>query len=429
MKIILWGINYAPESTGIAPFNADLCEYLTGCGHQVAAVTAFPYYPQWRKRPADRKRWFATEKVRGVRVHRCGCYVPRVVTTVRRIVHELSFCLSSAWRILRLPRADIYLVVSPPLALGFFAWMAAKAKRSRFVLHVQDLQPDAAAGLGMLPRGGLIPALYRLERFAYAKAAVVSGISDGMISAFRAKGVPAEKRALLPNWLRVWTEAGRPDRSRAEARRHFDIDEHAMLAVYAGNLGRKQHLEIMVAAARLLAAEPAAGGHSVRMIIAGDGAARPELEATLRAHPGLAVQLLPLLSNADYHALLVAADVAVITQATGTGQFFFPSKLLSVLAAGLPVIAVADENSELADAVRKGCFGFTVAPGDAAALAGILRDLGESRDQLEAWTVGTGWVQRFSRATILPQFEAMLGRAARGESAEVAPKPEEIVAA
>jgi colanic acid biosynthesis glycosyl transferase WcaI len=423
VKIILWGINYAPESIGIAPFNRELCEYLTDRGHEVSAVTSFSYYPRWRKEPADRGRWHRAETTGGVSVHRCWCYVPAVVTSLRRIVHEMSFGFVSTLRILALPRADVYVVVSPPLGLGFFAWIATTLKRSRFIFHVQDLQPDAAVGLGMLKRGWLVRALYRLERLAYAKATVVSGISDGMITAFRKKGVPSTKRVLLPNWLRMAPVSGPELPDRSEARRRFGIADGTLLAIYAGNLGRKQSLEILIEAASLLMAWPPAVATKVKLIIAGDGAARPDLEQCLRSHPGVDVELLPLLSDANYAALLSAADVALITQAAGTGQFFFPSKLLSVLAANLPVVAVADDSSELSRAIRAGGFGRAVQPGDAAGLAAVLRSLGESRSQLDVWAGCTDWVRQFSRESILPRFEQMLFSVARGSAMDPTDKP------
>ena len=422
MKITLWGINYAPESIGIAPFNRELSEYLAEGGHDVTVVTSFPYYPHWRKAPGDRGRWHRAETMGGVSVQRCWCYVPAAATALRRIAHELSFGLVSLWRVLCLPRADVYVVVSPPLVLGFFAWVATTLKRSRFVFHVQDLQPDAAVGLGMLRRGWLVRALYGLERFAYAKAAVVSGISGGMMMAFGEKGVPPARRLLLPNWLRTPAEPGPNQSARREARRSFGVPENALLAIYSGNLGRKQSLEILIEAAALLQQRPPGGARTLSLIIAGDGAARPGLEQCLDSHPGTGVQLLPLLSDERYAALLCAADLALITQAPGTGQFFFPSKLLSVLAAGLPVVAVADPGSELARAVQAGDFGSVVAPGDADGLAGVLRSLAESPAQLAAWAARTDWVRQFSRETILPRFEEMLVAVAR------APAPATVLA-
>ena len=420
MKIILWGINYAPEATGIGPFNQELCEYLAGRGHEVSAVTTFPYYPQWRKSSGDRGRWHRTDRVGGVSVHRGWCYVPAVVTTGRRIAHELSFGLGSLLRVLLLPRADVYVVVSPPLALGFFAWIATTLKRSRFVFHVQDLQPDAAVELGMVRPGRFTRALYALERLAYTKAAVVSGISAGMLAAFQKKGVPAAKQVRLSNWLRTGAALPPELQTRAAARQRWGVPPDALLAIYAGNLGRKQSLEIMLEAARLLAQRDPGTAKPVRLIIAGDGAIRPVLENFLRTHLLPDVRLLPLLSDEDYALLLRAADVALITQAAGTGQFFFPSKLLSVLAVGLPVIAVADADSELARAVDEGNFGRTVPPGDAAGLAAVMDELARDRAPLAAWATGTHWVRQFSRESILPRFEEIL-LAVAGQRADAQP--------
>lgn len=426
MKITLWGINYAPESIGIGPFNRELCEYLVERGHEVSAVTSFPYYPSWRKDPADRGRWFRTETLHRVRVFRCWCYVPAVAGNFRRILHELSFGLVSTLRLLFRPRADVYVVVSPPLGLGFFAWVVTTVKRSRFVFHVQDLQPDAAVGLGMIRPGRLVQALYALERLAYAKAAAVSGISEGMMAAFRQKGVPPGKCVLLPNWVRGAAASPSAD-ARAAARKFFGLADDTLLAVYSGNLGRKQSLEILIEAAGLLMAWPVEPGQRIKLIIAGDGAARPDLEQWLRTHPRTGMlELLPLLNDRDYTALLAATDLALITQAAGTGQFFFPSKLLSVLAAGLPVVAVADPGSELARAVEAGRFGAVVPPGDAAELAALLRGLAMTRGQLAAWAGNTDWVRQYSREAILPRFEAMLRQAAHDQEITPALEPQPV---
>src|SRR5690349_12117507 len=143
MRIIVWGINYAPELTGIAPFNTGLCDYLRQQGHHVEMLTTFPYYPFWRKIPGDRGLIYRTDDFDGVLVHRCWHYVPHQASSVRRMWHELSFGLTSCLRALFLARADLYIVVSPPLLLGPLAVLIARLKQRPFVFHVQDLQPDA----------------------------------------------------------------------------------------------------------------------------------------------------------------------------------------------------------------------------------------------------------------------------------------------
>lgn len=401
MKVTIWGINYRPESTGIAPYNAELAEYLANAGCEVSVVTGFPYYPQWQKAPADRGRLYRRDVIAGVPVYRCAHYVPRRASTLRRMLHELSFGLSSLVRALLLPRADVYVVVSPPLGLGVCAWLVTRLKRSRYVFHVQDLQPGAAVGLGMVKSRGLIRLLYALERFAYRHAAAVSGIADGMIEEFSQKGVPAERRIYFPNWLRQGR--GASEAARGAFRAKFGVPADHLLAVYSGNLGRKQGIEVLLETARRLAETP------ITIVIAGAGAEREALAARVAGLQTDRLRLLPLLSDEDYAAMLADTDVGLITQASGTGQFFFPSKLLSLLQAGVPVATVADDESELARAVADGGFGVNVQPGDADGLADALRRLSADRGALAALAARTDWVQRFSPERVLPQFRRQLG--------------------
>src|SRR4051812_41100398 len=122
MRVIVWGINYAPEVTGIAPYNVLLCEYLQNQSHHVEVVTTFAYYPQWAKAAPDEGRIYRTDTIRDVPVHRCWHYVPRRPSALKRILHEASFVATSLVRVLTLQRPDVFVVVSPPLLLGAAAW-------------------------------------------------------------------------------------------------------------------------------------------------------------------------------------------------------------------------------------------------------------------------------------------------------------------
>jgi len=399
MKINVWGINYAPEPTGIAPYNAALCEHLHREGHEVHMVTSFAYYPAWRKAPEDRAL-FRTDDVRGVPVHRCWHYVPRKANALKRIVHEGTFVLMSFLRQLTLPVPDAYVVVSPPLLLGAAAWLLGKIKRRPFVFHVQDLQPDAAAGLGMLKQGLLVRALYWLESFAYRKAVRVSGITPGMLDAYRRKGVAEEKLVLFPNGVALPDLLTAP--GRGAFRKRFGFAEKDFLAVYSGNLGVKQGLDVLVEAARHLSP-------GIQIVICGEGAQRNALAQMIREHELHNVSLLPLQPDAGYREMLVDADVCVITQQRGSGGFFFPSKLLTTLAWEKPVLTVADRESELVRALDDGRFGVNVEPGHPEKLARALEHLSASRAELRGYAVaGRRYVERFEMERVLEEFTSVL---------------------
>lgn len=398
MRVIVWGINYAPEITGIAPHNVALCEFLQSKREAVEMVTTFPYYPAWRKSPQDRHLLFRTDRINGVRLHRCWHFVPERVSAWKRIVHEATFILTSTLRVLSLKRADIYVIVSPPLLLGVAAWFVTRLKRAPFVFYVQDLQPDAAVGLGMLRAGWFTRALYWLEAFAYKHATRVSGISEEIVDAFRRKGVPEEKLILFPNGVVIPDQL--PATGSFRARNGFAAD--GFLAIYAGNLGVKQGLDILLDAAERLRDQS-----KIRIILCGDGAERVALEKAVQDRHLANVSMLPLHFGRAYQELLVDADVSLITQQSGSGNAFFPSKLLVTLAHGSPVVTVADEESALARAVKEGRFGVNVPPGDVAKLAQTFRELAPA--SLRQWGEnGRVYVQRYDQRKLLADFVEQL---------------------
>lgn len=401
MRIIVWGINYAPELTGIAPYNRALCEHLQGTGHEVQMVTTFAYYPAWKKSPADAGKLYRTDVINRVPVHRCWHYVPKRVSTLKRIIHEATFLATTFVRLLFLPRPDLYVVVSPPLLLGLAVRVLQFVKRRPYVFHVQDLQPDAAVGLGMLQPSAFTRFLYRLETLAYRHAAAVSGISQGMLEAFTRKGVPATRQIYFPNGANLPPPEQLPPRGNFRARNGFAATE--FLAIYSGNLGVKQGLDILVATARRLLTHP------IRIVICGDGAMRPKLEQAITAEKLHNLTLLPLQPDREYLEMLADSDVCLVTQQAGAGAAFFPSKLLSVLAVARPVLGVADEASELRRAIVTGQFGICVPPGDAARLAESLQILVSQPATLATYGQnGRRYVEQFAFPVVQARFTTEL---------------------
>jgi colanic acid biosynthesis glycosyl transferase WcaI len=293
-------------------------------------------------------------------------------------------------------------VVSPPLLLGTAAWFLAGLKRAPFIFHVQDLQPDAAVGLGMLKQGWFTRALYWLERFAYRHATRVSGISEEIVDAFRRKGVPEQKLILHPNTVEVPNETGLPPKGSFRTKNGFEPDE--FLAIYAGNLGVKQGLDILLDAATLLRERP-----EVRIVLCGDGAERVTLERAVAERRLTNVAMVPLKLGRDYQELLVDADISLITQQSGSGNSFFPSKLLVTLAHASPVLTVADEESALAKAVHEGGFGLNVTPGNPQALANALIHAASEPGRLRQWgTAGRQYIRRFEQRPVMEKFAGEL---------------------
>jgi colanic acid biosynthesis glycosyl transferase WcaI len=258
------------------------------------------------------------------------------------------------------------------------------------------MQPDAAVGLGMLKASWFTRALYWLESFAYGQATRVSGITQGMLKSFRGKGVPESKLVYFPNAIAL--DAAAPS-GRGEFRRGHGFSPDEFLAIYAGNLGVKQGLDVLLETAPLLR-DP-----RIRILICGDGAQREALAQRVRELKLPNVSLLPLQAGADYRALLVDADVCFITQQAGAGNSFFPSKLLGLLAESKPVVTVAAPECELALSLVEGRFGVNVPPGHARELAELLDALAQNPARLaEYGAAGRRYVEQFEKRRVFESF-------------------------
>ena len=150
MKILIVGVDYAPDQIGIAPYTTGLAQHLAGVGHDVTVVTTFPHYPTYRW--THGRRLFSSETIEGVRVLRVWCLLPRR-GTVSRIVFDTSFAVAALLVALRRRRPDVVVGVCVPAQTPVVAGFLAKLRRSRSVMLVQDLPVEAAVAVGMLRPG------------------------------------------------------------------------------------------------------------------------------------------------------------------------------------------------------------------------------------------------------------------------------------
>ena len=140
-KILIVGINYRPETSGIAPYTTDFAEHLVGAGHSITVITGFPHYPAWRLQHGE-TRWRAAEMRGGVRVLRRRHYVPRSQSAGRRAMYEGSFLVHGA--LSRPERPDAVFGVIPSLSGGLLARFFAARAGAPYGLIVQDLMAPAA---------------------------------------------------------------------------------------------------------------------------------------------------------------------------------------------------------------------------------------------------------------------------------------------
>lgn len=357
MKILIQSLNFYPELTGIGKYSGEMAFWLASKGHEVRIITAPPYYPAW-KVSSEYKNFWGKEKWRDVLVWRCPIWVPQKPGGITRILHLASFAISSFPIMLyqALWRPDVILTIEPPLFTAPAALITARISSAKSILHIQDYEVDAAFDLGLL-RGGLLKKLViSFEGYLLNQFDLVSTISNRMVERALNKGLLAEKIYLFPNWADAanTNQGTLPTKetlvqATSAYRTKLEIPQDAVIALYSGNMGAKQGLEILGEVAKKFQ-ERDQSLPPVYFVFCGQGVSRKALEAQCQ---NLKFVLFLDLQPAEHLSeFLAMADIHLLPQRADAADLVMPSKLTGMLASARPVLACANTGTEIANIVQ-----------------------------------------------------------------------------
>ena len=346
------------------------------------------------------------ETFHGIQIERFGRMSGPGVTVARRALRASGRALRMFLRLLRhLCRGDVVLVATNPPFLPLLAALACVLKRARLVYLVHDVYPDAAVAAGVLDGGSIgARAWSGLQRWAYCRADRIICLGRDVRALIAAKEPgAAAKLIVIPNWAETGTV-----RSLAKADSSLTLSQHLtrqFVVLYAGNLGRTHDSGLIVEVARLLE-----GRTEIQLLVAANGSQFPSFAAAVE-HPCRAnLVAMPLPGSREQQSdTLAAGDVVLITFKSGMKGVSVPSRMYNAMAAGKPLIGVADADSELALVIREEDIGWVVPPGDAAGLAQVileafagpnrLREMGQ-RARVAAET-------KYSPRSVLTQYQTL----------------------
>ncbi|HDR2860688.1 TPA: colanic acid biosynthesis fucosyltransferase WcaI [Enterobacter asburiae] len=345
MKILVYGINYSPELTGIGKYTGEMVEWMADQGHDVRVITAPPYYPEWQV--GERYSGWRYRREQGAAtVWRCPLYVPKQPSTLKRLIHLGSFALSSFFPLMaqRRWKPELIIGVVPTLFCTPGMRLLGKLSGARTLLHIQDYEVDAMLGLGMAGkgkggRGAKLASAF--ERSGLHNVDYVSTISRSMMNKAQEKGVAAEKVIFFPNWSEVARFRNVSEHDAVVLREQLGLPEDQKIILYSGNIGEKQGLESVVEAAGQLSR------HALTFVIVGQGGGKARLEKMVSERGLTNVKFYPLQPYEALPALLKMGDCHLVVQKRGAADAVLPSKLTNILAVGGNAVITAEADTEL----------------------------------------------------------------------------------
>jgi colanic acid biosynthesis glycosyl transferase WcaI len=400
VRVQIWSYNYDPEPQGIGPLSTILAQGLQARGHEVVVVAAHPHYPEprWGSR-----LWPYWNRTDGIPILRLPLWIGRG-TPLARVRQELTFTAAQTAVAPLLPNADVIVAVCPSFPALLPVMAISAARKTPWVMWLQDIVTDGAKTTAQMSDGPLLHAAQWFERRAYRSANRVVAISDAFRRNLMHKGVAAAKVEVIFN----------PSTRLADESNDIGaLQQRPPTLLAMGNIGHSQGLDRVVES---FEASEKLRELGARLVIAGSGVAEESARAAVKSAN---VEMPGVLYGDELTPLLRSTSLGVVSQRPDLLEFNLPSKLMNYMAFGIPVLASVDPASETARVVRESGAGWIADAADpdafAATAVSALRDLGALRD---AGLAGFAYAQnQFSPATVVERFEQVLFGVARAPTA------------
>lgn len=253
---------------------------------------------------------------------------------------------------------DLVLYSTPPVTLTGMVQYIKKRDGAKTYLLLKDIFPQNAVDLGMMQTKGPKALIYnyfrKKEKKLYALSDRIGCMSQANVDYVLQNNpeIPKEKVEICPNSIEV-CDLRLSEQERTAMRSKYGLPPDKKVFVYGGNLGKPQDVPFIINCLKRCAELT-----DVYFVIAGNGTDRYLLEKYMEVETPTHVKLFEHLPKEEYDRMIACCDVGLIFLDHRFTIPNFPSRLLSYMQAGLPVLACTDRNTDIGKVIVDGGFGW-----------------------------------------------------------------------
>jgi len=399
---------YAPE-IGAGPARAgEMARRWTSAGAEVTIITAMPNRPEGRIHKAYRGRLFQQETVDGVRILRSWLFARPGGRFSTILLNNATFAATATCHALgKAGPFDVLIASSPPYFPVPAGLLLHWLWDTPLVCELRDLWPDYLVEMAVLRSRPLERAVLAVDTAMLRRAAHLVTVTEPLQTRLIAKGISQERISIIPNGVDPEEYFPREEPPPIDA---LTRNAAVLTIGYLGNFGAGQGLGVVLDAARRLRDQ----GNGVRIVMVGEGTeyARVQADAARSALPNLSI--LPPIPRQSTRAFYNNCDACLVPLAPlPIFADALPTKFFEIMACGRPVIASAV--GEVRRVLEASGAGWSVPPGDGAALADAIRRLAALTpgERAEMGARGVRYVaDRFHRGVLAERYLEILSAVA-----------------
>jgi glycosyltransferase involved in cell wall biosynthesis len=312
-----------------------------------------------------------------------------------RALSWINYSLFAFWKMLKADSNTVIFIVSNPPFLGFFALLVNLVKRTRYVVLVYDIHPDALISFGVLNENSFIVKVWRLiNRRVWEKSIAVYTIGDIMAEnltrQFNVKNTKLGRVGVIPPWAD--TNKIKPI-DKVDNLLNGELSQKGKITIlYSGNMGISHDIDSILQAALILKNEK-----NIAFLLIGEGEKWQDAVDFQRDNDLSNLQVLPFQPEERLPYTMALADIALVALDEGAEGLMIPSKMFYYMAAGAAVIGICKGRSDMSEIVQNSRCGVIVEPKNPEELAVVIKDLSKNVERLNE-------LKRLSRKSAVVNF-------------------------
>ncbi len=300
-------------------------------------------------------------------------------------------------------KIDTVVVYSPPLSLAAAGLNIKKKYKAKYLLNIQDIFPQNAMDLGIMNNRIAINYFQRIEKSVYEAADKITAHSENnMRFLIKHKGIPEEKISTLWNWidLQPYKDLNRS----GEYRKRYGLEDK-FIFLFAGIMGPAQDLGFIVKVAKEIRSIK-----DICFLLVGDGTAKKSIQNVVKDSGLSNIVFKTFISSDEYPLLVKDADVGLACLSNRNKTPVYPGKILGFMAAGIPVVAFLNKESDGHFIIREAKCGYSMVSDNHKAAAELIIRIYKNRDRNYQYGLN-GYkyaLTHFSREACVEKLEKLL---------------------
>ena len=340
MKLLLVHRYIRPDTPGYAHMLYIMGQHFAKQGHEVTIFSAQPSYNDAYDGPSLPK----VQQVDGMTVIRTPLFKETKKNALMRSLNFLRFSMALfCHAVFRRQAYDLMTVTTfPPAIMGFLARMIGCFRKTKYVYHCMDLYPEVAETSGVIKRKFLLSLARSVDKRNCQKAGAVVLLSDDMRRTIAKRGIATDNTHSINNFIIDHYD------SSLQLPTEIEIAPNEFHVIFAGNMGRFQSLDTIVAAAKIIAEKNSGVEPAIKFLFVGAGTETEALKSLSGDLLNKSIFFHSYYPIQTALTIISRCQLGVISLGAGVIECAYPSKTMTYLEAGCKLLTLVEPESALA---------------------------------------------------------------------------------